>query len=37
MVYKVALIFDSVDNPILSLTTQVKATEQYLPEVLFFL
>ena len=36
MLYKVVLTFDSVDE-ILSMTIQMKATEQYFPVVLFIM
>ena len=36
MLYKVVLTFESVDE-ILSVTIQVKATEQYFPVVLFIM
>ena len=36
MLYKVVLTFESVDN-ILSVTIQMKATEQYFPVVLFII
>ena len=36
MLYKVVLTFESVDEP-LSVTIQMKATEQYFPVVLFIM
>ena len=37
MLYKVVLTFESMDGILISVTIQMKATEQYFPVVLFIM